>query len=105
MRSGGSLMCLQDISLRSRNNVTRCLFDGGSQGTLVKDSFARKHGFPYEEASYTLGGMGGGTVTYTPSNGGRIYTVPFKCNDGTMVSFKAFAVKDILGGNVGRDQM
>ena len=81
------------------------MFDGGSEATLVKDTFAKKHNFPYEEASYTLGGMGGGTVTYTPSNGGRIYTVSFKCNDRAMVSFKAFAVMDILGGNVGRDQM
>ena len=96
MNSGGSLMCPQDVSFDSHNDIAHCLFNSGSEATLVKDSFARKHRFPYGEASYTLGGMGGGTVTYTPSTGGRIYTVPLNCNDGTKVSFKAFSVKTSL---------
>ena len=49
--------------------------------------------------------MGSQTIVYIPSTGGKIYTVPLQYNDGSIVSFKAFCVKDILGSNVGRSLM
>ena len=42
MKSGGSFMCLQDVKVGDKGvNVARCLFDGGSEATLILDSFAR----------------------------------------------------------------
>ena len=84
MKSGGSLMCLQDVKVGKKgDNVARCMSDGGSEGTLILDSFAKAQNFKSIEATYTLGGMGGATVTYTPSTGGRIYSVTLRCTDGS----------------------
>ena len=99
-------MCLHDVKVGDKgDNVARFMFDGGSEGTLILDSFAKAQNFRYIEASYTLGGMGGATVTYTPSTGGKIYSVILKCTDGSTARFQAYSVKRILGGNVGRDRM
>ena len=48
MRSGGSLMCLQDVKVGKEGlKVARCMFDGGSEGTLILDSFAKAQNFRY----------------------------------------------------------
>ena len=105
MRTGrSSLMSLQDVNIDSKT-IARCLFDNGSEATTIKEAFAKEHNLHYVEASYTLGGVGGQLITYTPRTGGKIYTIPLMQNDGSKVFVKAFSVKDILGDKVGRKEV
>ena len=49
-------MCLQDVKVGKKgDNVARCMFDNGSEGTLILDSFAEAQNFDSIEATYTLG--------------------------------------------------
>ena len=65
-------MSLQDIPLHNSNNMARVMFDNGSEITLVSSVFAKKNNLLYEEASYTLAGIGSSPTTY---NNGRIYNI------------------------------
>ena len=76
------------------------MFDNGSELTLVSSFFAQKNKLPYEEATYTLAGVGTSATTYKAGEGGRIYTVPLKTSTGETVS-----VKSILTGKIGREEI
>ena len=72
-RSNSCLMSLQDIPLHNSRSLAQVMFDNGSEVMLVSSIFAKKNRLPYEEASYTLAGIGSSPTTY---NNGRIYSIP-----------------------------
>ena len=67
-------MCLQDIPINSSTKAC-VMFDNGSELTLVSSYFAKKNKLPYEEATYTLVGVGGAATTYSSEEDGRIYSL------------------------------
>ena len=52
------------------------MFNNSPELTLISSFFAKKHNLPYQEASYTISGIGGGTTTFSSGDKGRIYNVP-----------------------------
>ena len=101
---GSSLMCLQDVNMRDSSVNARTLFDNGSELTLISSIFAKKNNLPYEEATYTISGVGGAT-TYNAGTNGRVYTVPLVESNGETVYVKAFSVNNILSSKVGRSRI
>ena len=97
-------MSLQDIPINQATE-TCVMFDNGSELTLVSSFFTKKNKFPYKEATYTLSGVGTSATTYKDGEGGRIYTVPLKTSTGETISVKAFSVKSILTGKIGREEI
>ena len=68
------------------------MFHNGSVITLVSSAFAKKNNLPYEEASYTLAGIGSSPTTY---NNSRIYNIPLLDSNQEIVLVKAFSVEKI----------
>ena len=56
-------MSLQDIPITNSNRKARVMFDNGSEITLVSSNFARKNNLPFEQATYTLAGIGSNDMT------------------------------------------
>ena len=97
-------MSMQDIPVLESS--TACtLFDNGLELTLVSKFFAQRNNLPYEEATYTLAGVGGAVKTYHTGKGGRIYTVPLMSSSGDKINVKALSVEGILPGKKGREQL
>merc|ERR1712030_315117 len=99
------LMSLQDVPVHNSTIKARVMFDNGSEITLVSNFFARKNNLPYEQATYTLAGLGSEATTYDSNDNGKIYTVPLEDSDGEIVLVKAFAVEKILEEKTGRDEV
>ena len=76
------------------------MFDNGSEITLVSSIFAKKNRLPYEEASYTLAGIGSSPTTY---NNGRIYNIPLLDTKPEIIYVKAFSVETILSEKIGQE--
>ena len=74
------------------------MFDNGSEITLVSSVFAKKNNLLYEEASYTLAGIGSSPTTY---NNGRIYNIPLLDSNQEIVLVKAFSVDSIPSEKIG----
>ena len=75
------------------------MFDNGSEITLVSSIFAKKNCLPYEEASYTLAGIGSSPSTY---NNRRIYNIPLLDSNQEIIFVKAFSVDSILSEKIGQ---
>ena len=86
-------MSLRTIPLHNSNNMAQVMFDNGSEITLVSSVFATKNNVPYEEASYTLAGIGSSPTMY---NNGRIYNIPLLDSNQEIVLVKAFSVDSVL---------
>ena len=86
-------MSLQDIPVANYDQSARTMFDNGSEISLVSNNFAKKAKLPFEEASYTLPGVGRNSTTY---NCGMIYTVTLIDSGGDKIHVKAFRVDSIL---------
>ena len=93
-------MSLQDIPIANFDWNARVMFDNGSEILLVSNIFTKKANLPFEEASYTLTGVGSNSTTY---NCGRIYTVPLIDSGGDKILVKAFGVDSILSDRIGRE--
>ena len=78
------------------------MFNNGSEITLVSSIFAKKNKLPFEQATYTLAGIGSNATTYT---NGRIYTVPLVDSNGEVIMVKAFSVNTILTEKIGREEV
>ena len=74
------------------------MFDNGSEITLVSSIFIKKNNLPFEQATYTLAGIGINATTY---NYGKIYTVPLVDSNGEIILIKAFSVDTILTEKIG----
>ena len=102
---GLCMMSLQDVPIKNSSIKARTMFDNGSELTLVSNFFAKKHNFSYEEASYTISGVGGAESTYESRSKGRIYSIPLQETNGDTVIVKAFAVDSILSEKIGREKV
>ena len=81
----------------SRRQLTaRVLFDNRGQIALARNKFCELAGFKYRKATYTLSGVGGEPQVYTPSTGGKIWTVILKDNDGVNETVEAYGVPQVL---------
>ena len=69
------------------------MFDNGSEITLVSSIFAKKNNLPFEQATYTLAGIGSNATTY---NNRKIYTISLVYPNGEIILVKAFSVDTIL---------
>ena len=98
-RSNSCLMSLQDIPLHKSKSLARVIFDNGSEVKLVSSIFAKKNCLPYEEASYTLAGIGSSPTTYS---NGRIYSIPLLDSNKEIKYVKALSVETILSDKIGR---
>ena len=78
------------------------MFDNGSEITLVSSIFAKKNNLLFEQATYTLAGIGSNATTY---NNGKIYTVPLVDSNGEVILVKAFSVDTILTEKIGREEV
>ena len=78
------------------------MFDNDSEITLVSNFFAKKNNLLFEEASYTLAGIGSNPTTY---NNGRIYNIPLLDLNQEIVLVKAFFVDSILSEKIGREEV
>ena len=85
-------MSLEDISIKNSSIKARVMFDNDSEITLVSSIFAKKNNLPFEEATYTLAGVGSKATTYNSGENGRIYFVPLMDYNGEIVTVKAFSV-------------
>ena len=72
------------------------LFDNGSQIALARNKLCKLAGFKSRKATYTLSGVGGKHQVYTPSTGGKIWTVILKDNNGVVKTVEAFGVPQVL---------
>ena len=99
-RSNSCLMSLQDIPLHKSRSLAQVMFDNGSEVTLVSSIFAKKNCLLYEEASYTLAGIGSSPTTYS---NGRIYSIPLLDSNKEITYVKAFSVESILSDKIGRE--
>ena len=91
-------MSLQDVRVDelNTNSTGRTLFDGGSQLTLVNNSFAREQKFGKINASYSLQGIGGTVNHYQSGKDGYLWLVPLLRNTGKIDWVKAYGVNKIL---------
>ena len=78
------------------------MFDNGSEITLVSNFFAKKNNLPFEEASYTLAGIGSNPTTY---NNKRIYNIPLLDSNQEIIFVKAFSVDSILSEKIGQEEV
>ena len=60
----------------------------------------KKTCLPYEEATYTLAGIGSSPTTY---NNGRIYNIPLLDSNQEIIFVKAFSVETILSEKIGQE--
>ena len=74
------------------------MFDNGSEINLVSSIFAKKNNLPFEQATYTLAGIGSFATTY---NNWKIYTVPLVDSNGEVILVKAFSFNTILTEKIG----
>merc|ERR1712033_132399 len=81
------------------------MFDNGPELTLASNFFAKKNNFSYEEATYTISGVGGAESTFNSGSKGRIYNIPLQEINGITVVIKAFAVDSILSGKIGCERV
>ena len=81
------------------------MFDVGSEIPLVSSIFAKRNNLPYEEAMYTLSGIGSKATTYNSGDNGRIYSVPLLDSNREIVTIKAFSVENILTEQIGREEV
>ena len=95
-------MCLQDIPINNSSTKNRVMFDNRSELTLMSSYFTKKNDLPYEQATYTLAGIGSNATTY---NNGKIYTVPLVDSNGEVILVKAFSVDNILTEKIGREEV
>merc|ERR1712121_579025 len=93
---GLCMMSLQDVPIKNSSIKARTMFDNGSELTLVSNFFAKKNNFSYEEATYTISGVGGAESTFKSGSKGRIFNIPLQETNGDTVVVKAFAVDSIL---------
>ena len=78
------------------------MFDNGSEITLVSSIFTKKNNLPFEQATYTLTGIGSNVTTY---NNGKIYTVPLVDSNGGVILVKALSVNTILTEKIGQEEV
>ena len=78
------------------------MFDNGSEITLVSSIFAKKNNLPFEQATYTLLGIGSNATTY---NNRKIYTVPLVDSNGEVILVKAFSFNTILTEKIGWEEV
>ena len=90
-------MSLQDIPVHNSNNEAQVMFDNGSEITLVTNVFAKTNNLPFEEASYTLTGIGSSPTMY---NDGRIYNISLLDSSQEIIFVKAFSVDSILSEKI-----
>ena len=95
-------MSLQDIPVTNTNKKARVMFDKGLEITLVSSIFAKKKNLPFEEASYTLAGIGSNPTTY---NNGRIYNIPLLDSNQEIIFVKAFSVDSILSEKIRQEEV
>merc|ERR1712074_167275 len=62
-------------------------------------------GFKFRKASYTITGVGGEPQVYTPENGGKIWTVKIRDNNGVLESIEAYGVPNVLLEPIGHGQL
>ena len=79
---GSCMMSLQDIPIKNSSIKARVMFDNGSEITLVSSFFTKKNNLPFEEATYTLVGVGSKATTYNSGEDRRIYTMPLMDSNG-----------------------
>ena len=94
----GGGMSLQDVRVDelNTNSTGRTLFDGGSQLTLVNNTFAREQKFGKINASYSLQGIGGTVNHYQSGKDGYLWLVPLLRNTGKIDWVNAYGVNKIL---------
>ena len=78
------------------------MFDNGSEITLVSNFFTKKNNLPFEEATYTLAGIGSNPTMY---NNGKIYTIPLLDSNQEIIFVKAFSVDCILSEKIGQEEV
>ena len=76
--------------------MARVLFDNGGQIALARNKFCELAGFKSRKAGNTLSGVGGEPQVYTPTTGGKIWTVILKDNDGVVETIEAYGVNQVL---------
>ena len=72
---------------------------------MVSSFFTNKNNFSYEEATYTISGVGGAESTFNFGSKGRIYNIPLQEINGDTVVIKAFAMDSILRGKIGHEKV
>ena len=95
-------LSIQDIPVAGYNYPACCLFDNGSEITLITHTFAKKSGLTHEDASYSISGIGSNS---TVCNKGKLYNLPLVDSEGNKILVKAFGVEKILSEKVGRDNV
>ena len=78
------------------------MFDNSSEITLMSNFLAKKKNLPFEEATYTLAGIGSNPTTY---NNGKIYTIPLLDSNREIIFVKAFSVDCISSEKIGREEV
>ena len=78
------------------NSTARTLFDGGSQLTLVNNSFAREQNFSKINATYSMQGIGGTINHYQSGKDGFLWKIPLHRNTGKIDWVVAYGVSKIL---------
>ena len=64
--------------------------------------FAKQNNLSFEQATYTLAGIGSNATTY---NNGKIYTVPLVDSNGDVILVKAFSVETIVTEKIGQEEV
>ena len=75
-------MSLQDIPIKNSSSKAQVMFDNGSEITLVSRFFITRNNLPFEEATYTLAGVGSKATTFNSGDNRSIYTVPLMNSNG-----------------------
>ena len=57
-------MSFKDIAVNNSSNKAQVMFDNSLEITLVLNHFARKNNLQFEEATYTLAGIGCNPPSY-----------------------------------------
>ena len=78
------------------------MFHNSSEITLVSNFFTKKNNLPFEEASYTLAGIGSNPTMY---NNGRIYNIPLLDSNQEIIFVKALSVDIILSEKISREEV
>ena len=96
---------LQNIPVNNSSIKAQVMFDSSSEISLVSSIFAKRNNLPYEEAMYTLAGVGSKATTYNFGENGRIYSVPLMDSNREVVIIKVFSVENILTEWIQRDEV